>query len=88
MRLEFQSITKTSVQNSLFIGDLFLIEVSGGLLHPLDRCQRVKLNPARVFTRHKFLGAYMRLELKNITALSVQNSMFIGELFLIEVSDG
>jgi len=51
MCLEFQSITTLSVLNSMFIGDLFLLEVSSGLLHPLGRRQKVKLNPARVFTR-------------------------------------
>jgi len=48
MRVEYQKITKLSVQNSIFIGDLFLIEVSDGLLHPLGSRQRVKLYPARV----------------------------------------
>ena len=48
MCLEFQSITTMSVLNSMFIGDLFLIEVSDGLLHPLGSHQRVKLYPARV----------------------------------------
>ena len=51
MRVEFQNITKLSVQNSIFIGDLFLIKVSDGLLHPVGGRQRVKLYPAaRVFT--------------------------------------
>ena len=50
MRVEFQKITKLSVQNSIFIGDLFLIEVSNGLLHPLGSRQRVKLCPARVLS--------------------------------------
>ena len=48
MRVEFQNITKLSVQNSIFIGDLFLIKVSDGFLHPLSSRQRVKLYPARV----------------------------------------
>ena len=39
-----------SVKNIMFIGYLFLIEVSGGLLHPVGGRQRVKLYPARVFT--------------------------------------
>ena len=41
-----------SVQNSMFIRYLFLIEVSDGLLHPVGGHQRViiKLYPARVFT--------------------------------------
>ena len=49
MRVEFQKITKLSVQNSIFIGDLFLIELSDGLLHPLGSRQlSIKLYPARV----------------------------------------
>ena len=54
MCLEFQSITTMSVLNSMFIGDLFLIEVPDGLLLPFGRRQRVTLYPARVFTGHKF----------------------------------
>ena len=50
MRVEFQKITKLSVQNIIFIGDLFLIEVPDGLLLPFGRPQRVTLYPARVFT--------------------------------------
>ena len=76
-----------SVKNIMFIGYLFLIEVSDGLLHPVGGRQRVKLYPARVFTGHEFLGACMRLEFIKITAMSAQNSMFIGDLFFLEVSD-
>jgi len=50
MCLEFQSITTMSVLNSMFIGDLFLLEVPDGLLLPFGRRQRVTLYPARVFT--------------------------------------
>ena len=41
-----------SVKNIMFIGYLFLIEVSDGLLHPVGGRQRVKLYPAKlkVFT--------------------------------------
>ena len=56
MCLEFQSITTMSVLNSMFIGDLFLIEVSDGLLHPVGGRQRVKLYPARVFTGTQVLS--------------------------------
>ena len=50
MRLEFIKITAISSQNSMFIGDLFFLEVSDELLHPVGGRQRVKLYPARVFT--------------------------------------
>ena len=72
----------------MFIGDLFLIEVSDGLLHPLGRRQRAMLYPASVFTGQKFLVAFMRLEFIKITTMSVQNSMFIWDLFIIDVSSG
>ena len=56
MCLEFQSITTMSVLNSMFIGDLFLIEVPDGLLLPFGRRQRVTLYPARVFTGTQVLS--------------------------------
>ena len=76
-----------SVKNIMFIGYLFLIEVSDELLHPVGGRHRVKLYPARVFTGHEFLGACMCLEFIKTTAMSAQNSMFIGDLFFLEVSD-
>ena len=56
MCLEFQSITTMSVLNSMFIGDLFLIEVPDGLLLPFGRRQRVTLYPARVSTGTQVLS--------------------------------
>ena len=50
MRLEFEIITPMRVQNSIFIGEVFQIEVSDGLVHSLGSCQKVSLYPARVFT--------------------------------------
>ena len=52
MRVEFQKVTTLiwSLKNRIFIGDLFLIKVSDGLLHPLGSRQRIKLYPTRVFT--------------------------------------
>ena len=49
-RLELQWINLMSVQNSIFIGEVFQIEVSVGLVHRLGSCQNIKLYPARVFT--------------------------------------
>ena len=37
---------------------------------------------------HEFLGACIRLEFIMITAMSAQNSMCIGDLFFLKVSDG
>ena len=56
MCLEFQPITTMSVLNSMFIGDLFLIEVPDGLLLPFGRRQRVTLYPARVCTGTQVLS--------------------------------
>ena len=77
-----------SVKNSTFIGGFSLIKISDGLLHLLGTRQCLKLYPARVITGTRVLGACMRVEFQKITKLSVQNSIFIGDLFLIEVSNG
>ena len=45
MRLEILMITTINVQNSIFIREVFQIEVSDGPVHP-----------ARVFTSNEFLG--------------------------------
>ena len=50
MRLEFQIITPMHVQNGIFIGEVFQIEVSDGLVHSLGSCQKVNLYPAREIT--------------------------------------
>ena len=48
MRLEFEIITPMYVQNSIFNGEVFQIEVSDGLVHSLGSCQKVNLYPAWV----------------------------------------
>ena len=53
------------VQNSIFIGEVFQIEVSDGLVHPLVSRQNVNLYPA-VHLGREFSGVCMRLELKRI----------------------
>ena len=65
MRLEFIKITTMSVQNSIFIGDEFLLEVSDGLLHPLGSRQRVKLYPARVLTVTRFFRSLHAFRVPN-----------------------
>ena len=50
MRLELKRINLMSVQNRIFIGEAFQIEVSVGLVHWLASCQNINLYPARVFT--------------------------------------
>ena len=51
MRLEFKRIIPMIVQNIMFVGEVFQIEVSDGLVHPLGSRQHVSLNPAVVITR-------------------------------------
>ena len=36
MRLEFKRIIPMIVQNIMFVGEVFQIEVSDGLVHPLE----------------------------------------------------
>ena len=48
MRLEFEIITPMHVQNSIFNGEVFQIEVSDGV-PSLGSCQTVNLYPAGVF---------------------------------------
>ena len=55
MRLEFEIITPMHVQNSIFNGEVFQIEVSDGLVHSLGSCQTVNLYPARVITEARVL---------------------------------
>ena len=38
------------VQNIMLVGEVFQIEVSDGLVHPLESRQNVNLYPAKVFT--------------------------------------
>ena len=49
MRLEFEIITPMHVQNSIFNGKVFQIEVSDGLVRSPGSCQTVNLYPAGVF---------------------------------------
>ena len=50
MRLEFKRIIPIIVQNIRFVGEVFQIEVSDGLVHPLGSRQNVNLYPAVVIT--------------------------------------
>jgi len=50
MRAESEMITPMCVQSSMFIGEVFQIEVPDGLVHFLGSCQTVNLYPVRVFT--------------------------------------
>ena len=70
-----------SAQNSIFIGEVFQIEVSDRPVHQRGSCQNVKLHPDMVFTPGEFLGVWKCLECKRITPMSVQISIFSGEVF-------
>ena len=48
--LEFKSIIPMSVQHIIFVGEVFQIEISDGLVHPLGSRQNVSLSPALVIT--------------------------------------
>ena len=50
MRLEFKRIITMCVQNIMLVGEVFQIEVSDGLAHPLESRQNVNLYPAVVIT--------------------------------------
>ena len=50
MRLEFKSIIPKSVQHIIFIGEVFQIEISDGLVHPFGSRQNLNLYPAVVMT--------------------------------------
>ena len=50
MRLEFKRIIPMIVQNIMYVGEVFQIEVSDGLVLPLGSRQNVNLYPAVVIT--------------------------------------
>ena len=65
MRLEFEIITPMPVQNSIFIVEVFQIEVSDGLVHSLGSCQKVNLYPARAFTGARVLRTLHTFRIRN-----------------------
>ena len=77
-----------SVQNGICTSEVFQIEISEGSVHRLGSCQNINLYPAGCLQVHEFLGVCMRLQILMITPIRIHNSIFIGEVFLIEVSDG
>ena len=65
MRLEFKMITPMCVQSSMFIGEVFPIEVLDGLVHSLGSCQKVNLYPARVITGARVLRSFYAIRIGN-----------------------
>ena len=85
MRLEFEIITQMRVQNSIFIGEIFQIEVSDGLVHSFGSCQKILVHSQSI---DGGTSLYVFRVQNEHSIVSVQNSIFIGEVFQIEVSDG
>ena len=54
MCLKFKSIITMIVQNIMLVVEVFQIEVSDGLVHPLESRQNVNLYPAVVITGASF----------------------------------
>ena len=89
MRLEFKRIIPIIVQNIRFVGEVFQIEVSDGLVHSFGSCQNIYLYIARVLTVARVCRSLYFFRVQNEHSIvSVQNSIFIGEVFQIDVSDG
>ena len=81
-------ITPMHVQHSMFIGGVFQIEVSVGLVRSFGSCQKVYLYTARVLTGARvFRSLYVFRVQNEHSMVSVQNSIFIGEVFQIK-ADG
>ena len=79
------------VQSNMFIGEVFQIEVSDGLVHSFGSfgsCQKIYLYIARVLTVARVCRSLYIFRVQNEHCIvSVQNSIFIGEVFQIELSD-
>ena len=56
MRLAILMFTTINVQDTIFISEVFQIEVSDRPVYQRGSCQNVNLHPARVFTSGEFLG--------------------------------
>ena len=58
MCLEFKSIITMIVQIIMLVGEVFQIEVSDGLVHPLDSRHNVNFCPAVVITGARFFRSF------------------------------
>ena len=54
MHLEFKSIISISLQHIIFVSEVFQIEISDGLVHPLGSRRNVNLYPAVVIAGARF----------------------------------
>ena len=88
MPLELKRIKLMSAQNGICTSEVFQIEISDGSGHRLGSCQNINLYPARVFTGTGVFRSLHVLQILMITPIRIHNSIFIGEVFQIEVSDG
>ena len=64
MLLEFKRIIPMIVQNIMLVGEVFQIEVSDGLVHPLGSRQNVNLCPAVVITGARVFRSLYALRVK------------------------
>ena len=72
-----------SVQNIIFVGKVFQIEILDHVIHPLGSRQNVNLCPAMVINGVQVFRRFYVFRVQKDHSLSVQNSMFIGEVFQI-----
>ena len=75
-----------SVQNGICTSDVFQIVISDGSVYRLGSCPHI--TQLGCLQEHEVLGVCMRLQILMITPIRIHNSIFISELFQIEVSDG
>ena len=76
-----------SVQNGIGTSDVFQIVISDGTVHRLGSYPNINLYPARVFTGTRVFRSLYAFKNPNDHA-RIHNSIYIGEVFQIEVSDG
>ena len=65
MRLEFKIIIPKSIQRIIFVGEVFQIEISDGLVHPLGSRQNVSLCPAMVITGARVFRSLYAFRVQN-----------------------
>ena len=79
MRLEFKRIIPMIVQNIMFVGEVFQIEVSDGLVHPLGSRQNVNLYPAVAITGARVFRSFYAFKVQRVASFFLPK---FGPLFL------
>ena len=67
-----------TVQNIMLVGEVFQIEVSDGLVHPLGSRHNVNLYPAVVITGARVFRTLYAFQFKRIITMIVQTIMLVG----------